>query len=200
MNDTSNLFSPPCISKKELYLLQEERCLGEDPLVNWKEHELDYSEVLPPLSESIPAITDGELDNSVELRYETSPVHLRFSDKKNTQPLAQLDQNVIQIRKFQILTEEASPACLKNYQESGKDFTCSKDNDFHLEEHSVRSDIVRKSIIRGLKRYFCKLFCNGNGIISNMKRAERSQSFAKIEKVCVCFKISVTKRICLNSV
>lgn len=50
-------------------------------------------------------------------------------------------------------------------------------------QNACRSDVVKKSIIRGVKRHFVQILANGNPLINTLKNSEGQKCLQAIEKV-----------------
>lgn len=77
-------------------------------------------------------------------------------------------------------------------KEDSKIFSASKNQKWGVKpfipgENSDRPDVVRKSIIRGIKRYYCNLMCKGDPLISNLNSKQALEVLKNIDEVRATF-------------
>ncbi|CAI2380846.1 unnamed protein product [Moneuplotes crassus] len=171
--------------EKKLNLFQEEDYLGEDPFAHWHHQEIQYSDDLILFSQSIPTLSNNGYEDSLDSQNETAPLLKRTAQDDLSEFAESASKNGSKITGNSILNDESSPKeekIRKNIEE--KEANLPKDKSNNSKEYSSRPDVVAKSVIRGVKRYFCQLLCSGNSLIQSLESDNGSQSLQKVEEYC----------------
>ncbi|CAI2362698.1 unnamed protein product [Moneuplotes crassus] len=156
--------------------------LEEDPFAHWHHQE-------PKLEEQEALFKSQQKKETNIFERKRTKISSSISACSNDRTHKQLLDNdsFVKLEKDSSQEDESksvSPSGMLDQQFVMKCEDSSARQPYSPGQNSCRSDVVRKSIIRAIKRYFCQIFSMGNPHIKSIKNKQGMDSLDRIEQYC----------------
>jgi len=126
-------------------------------------------------------IKDFIIEPTVEAKVQSLPIPQNLKTLKDNIVFEDLDEESSNLNKETAVSTKTRKNTLETKEELTQ--SCHMSMKSYSGNFSTRSDVVRKSLIRSLKRFYTDLFIDGNSFISSFQSEEAITCFNKIDKV-----------------